>query len=160
MSIIAAYLLELYLIPITSTLTGASIPTCCFSNAMGWRANFVIQIVVCVIRVAVVSYIIVFFTKVSFTENSLVPIRDMDLIAVRICQLACILLSTCSLSPFFHLSFKSPWMINLRPVDDNFRVNNNQGERNYNGHEVRRSQYTTIQHSTTRAFSPIPFKHQ
>ena len=69
-----------------------------------------------------------------FTANSLVPIRDMDLIAVRICQLACIILSTCSLSPFFHLSLKSPWMVNLRAVDDNFRVN--QGNRNYNGHEV------------------------
>ena len=129
---------KLSFIPATPTriFTGASIPTCCFSNAMGWRVNFVIQIIVCMIRVALVSYIIVYFTKVSFTANSLQPIRDMDLIAVRICQLACIILSTCSLSPFFHLSLKSPWMVNLRAVDDNFRVNQGQGNRNYNGHEV------------------------
>ena len=110
--------------------TGASIPTCCISSAMGWRVNFALQIFVCLMRVAIVTYIVIYFTKVSFTENTLAVVRDMNLIAVRICQLACILLSTCSLSPFFHLSFKSPWLINLRPLDDNYRNSNNNNDNN------------------------------
>lgn len=125
--------------PDTQYNTGASIPSFCFSNALGWRLNFAIQVIVIIIRAALVLYIIYYFAT-SFS--------DSELAAVRICQLVTIVLSSLSQSPLFHMSFKSTWLINLRPVDSNYqnRVNNNvpHGNRVHLGNEVR-TRHDTIE---------------
>ena len=116
--------------------TGASIPSFCFSNALGWRMNFGLQIIVILIRIALVIYII-WYLAVAFS--------DSELAAVRICQLATILLSTISQSPLFHMSFKSSWLINLRPIESNYAYrasNTPHGNRIYS--EVRTRTYTTV----------------
>ena len=59
-------------------------------------------------RIAVVSFIIWSFTA---------QFQDTDLASNRICQLATILLSTLSLSPLFHMSLKSTWLISMRPME-------------------------------------------
>lgn len=89
-------------------MLGASIPSLCFSNAPGWRVNFGLQVLVIIIRIAVVAFIIYSFTK---------DFQDTELASNRICQLATILLSTLSLSPLIHMSLKSSWLINMRPMD-------------------------------------------
>ena len=107
-------------------ILGASIPSLCFSNAPGWRVNFGLQVLVIIIRIAVVAFIIWGFTK---------DFQDTELASNRICQLATILLSTLSLSPLFHMSLKSSWLINMRPMD--MRGPNLQGSRGNSGREVR-----------------------
>lgn len=100
--------------------------------------------IVIIIRAALVLYIIYYFAT-SFS--------DSELAAVRICQLVTIVLSSLSQSPLFHMSFKSTWLINLRPVDSNYqnRVNNNvpHGNRVHLGNEVR-TRHNTIELNWTK----------
>lgn len=89
--------------------------------------NFALQVVVIIIRMAVVAYIIWSFTK---------EFQDSDLASNRICQLATIVLSTLSLSPLFHMSLKSSWLINMRPMDARGGVTAQGGNRIHAGNEV------------------------
>lgn len=94
------------------SFVGASIPTCCLSNATGWRVNFAIQILVSIVRVIVLFYII-YALSVSLPET--------DVTGVRICLLAVVILSTCSLVPLFNISERRRWLLSMRPIDENLR---------------------------------------
>jgi hypothetical protein len=109
-------------------MSGASVPSLCFSNAPGWRVNFGLQVLVIIIRIAVVAFIVYGFTK---------DFQDTELASNRICQLATILLSTLSLSPLFHMSLKSSWLINMRPMDMRGPHMHSSGSSRTSGREVR-----------------------
>jgi hypothetical protein len=94
------------------SLVGASIPTCCLSNATGWRVNFAIQILVSIVRVIVLFYVI-YALSVSLPET--------DVTGVRICLLAVVILSTCSLLPLFNISERRRWLLSMRPIDETLR---------------------------------------
>jgi hypothetical protein len=94
------------------SFVGASIPTCCLSNATGWRVNFAIQILVSIVRVIVLFYVI-YALSVSLPET--------DVTGVRICLLAVVILSTCSLVPLFNISERRRWLLSMRPIDENLR---------------------------------------
>ena len=91
---------------------GASIPTCCLSNATGWRVNFAIQILVSIIRVIVLFYVIYALS---------VALPETDVTGVRICLLAVVILSTCSSVPLFNISERRRWLLSMKPIDDNLR---------------------------------------
>ena len=81
---------------------------------MGWRLNFAVQILVCIIRVVILVYLI-YALATQFS--------DVELSSIRICLLAVVVLSSCSLTPLFYISYKCKWLLSLRPVEDNFRSN-------------------------------------
>lgn len=89
--------------------------------------NFGLQVIVIIIRMAVVAYIIWSFTR---------EFQDSELASNRICQLATIVLSTLSLSPLFHMSLKSSWLINMRPMDVRGGTAAQGGNRVHAGQEV------------------------
>jgi hypothetical protein len=89
--------------------------------------NFGLQVLVIIIRMAVVAYIIWSFTR---------EFQDSELASNRICQLATIVLSTLSLSPLFHMSLKSSWLINMRPMDVRGGTAAQGGNRVHAGQEV------------------------
>jgi hypothetical protein len=92
-----------------SEFLGASIPSFFFSSAPGWRMNFVLQLLVILIRIAVVTYIVRWFAD---------EWQDMELASNRICQLATILLSMLSLSPLIYKSITSSWLITMEPSEE------------------------------------------
>jgi hypothetical protein len=92
-----------------SEFLGASIPSFFFSSAPGWRMNFVLQLFVILIRIAVVTYIVWWFAD---------EWQDMELASNRICQLATILLSMLSLSPLIYMSITSSWLITMEPSEE------------------------------------------
>jgi hypothetical protein len=106
--------IETECLTVTLPITGASIPSFCFSNAMGWRINYAVQILVCIIRVVILVYLI-YALATQFS--------DVELSAIRICLLAVVVLSSCSLTPLFYISYKCKWLLNMRPIEDNFRSN-------------------------------------
>lgn len=81
---------------------------------MGWRLNFALQILVSIIRMVLLIYII---------YGLATQFADVQLSSVRICLLAVVVLSTCSLTPLFHISYRCKWLMSLRPIEDNFRSN-------------------------------------
>lgn len=95
-------------------LPGASIPSFFFSSAPGWRMNFVLQLLVILIRIAVVTYIVWWFAD---------EWQDIELASNRICQLATILLSTSSLSPLIYMSMTSSWLITMQPGEELYLKN-------------------------------------
>jgi hypothetical protein len=76
--------------------------------------NFVLQILVIFIRIAVVTYIVWWFAD---------EWQDMELASNRICQLATILLSMLSLSPLIYMSITSSWLITMQPGEDLYTKN-------------------------------------
>ena len=108
---------------------GASIPSFCLSNAMGWRLNFALQILVSIIRMVLLIYII---------YGLATQFADVQLSSIRICLLAVVVLSTCSLTPLFHISYRCKWLMSLRPIEDNFRSNDFQANK---AREVRESKH-------------------
>jgi hypothetical protein len=81
---------------------------------MGWRINYAVQILVCIIRVVILVYLI-YALATQFS--------DVELSSIRICLLAVVVLSSCSLTPLFYISYKCKWLLNMRPIEDNFRSN-------------------------------------
>lgn len=71
--------------------------------------NFVLQLLVIFIRLAVVTYIVWWFA---------LEWQDMELASNRICQLATIMLSMLSLSPLIHMSITSSWLITMQPGEE------------------------------------------
>lgn len=96
---------------------------------MGWRLNFAVQILVCIIRVVILVYLI-YALATQFS--------DVELSSIRICLLAVVVLSSCSLTPLFYISYKCKWLLSLRPVEDNFRSNSHNANKAREVREIER----------------------
>jgi hypothetical protein len=114
------------LIAAVISLAGASIPTLCFSNSLGWRTNFIFQIFATLMRLALIAYICVQLAK---------SVANLPLVGARICELSTIVLSSASLFPFFILSYELPWLLHMRPLEDEFY------DRNYRDDEYMEEYY-------------------
>ena len=65
-----------------------------------------------IVRVVVLFYVI-YALSVSLPET--------DVTGVRICLLAVVILSTCSLAPLFNISERRRWLLSMRPIDETLR---------------------------------------
>jgi hypothetical protein len=105
---------------------------------MGWRVNFAVQILVCIIRVVILVYLI-YALATQFS--------DVELSSIRICLLAVVVLSSCSLTPLFYISYKCKWLLNMRPIEDNFRSNSHNANK---AREVRTRTRERERHETKK----------